>query len=188
MKVKEKKTVRFDALVKQAGQPEQATLWSKPEHDREFMAAVKAHRIVTVVQHNVGTKKDFGLVGFFPKEKATFFVFPKAIDEETKTKVVSIKYDQIAGSKPRGAVQKPRRGTPLAKKAQPRKPNIASQPIHFTFRAVVELTARQIESIDVQARSSSEAAALIQARAPEIVLDPEKAKVTRAVRKPRKLK
>ena len=50
------------------------TLWTKPEQDRDFMRAGKENRVMTVIQHNVGTKKDFGLVGFFPKDKAALLV------------------------------------------------------------------------------------------------------------------
>src|SRR5688500_19776013 len=89
MKVKEKKTVRFAALVEAAGQPEYATLWTKPEQDRDFMRAVKEDRIVTLIQRNVGTKKDYGLVGFFLQKNAGFLVFPRGIEDRKSTRLNS---------------------------------------------------------------------------------------------------
>ena len=62
-------TARFDSLVEESGLPEMATLWVDPEKDQEFMRIVKADRVVTVCQHNIGTKKDFGLVGFSKEKK-----------------------------------------------------------------------------------------------------------------------
>ena len=91
MEVKETKTVRFDALVKELGRPEQVTLWTKPEDDREFMKAVKDGRVVTVIQHNVGTKKDRGVVGFVTAKNAAYLVFPKRIGAATDSRVVGIK-------------------------------------------------------------------------------------------------
>ena len=107
MEVKPKKTIRFDALVKTAGQPIQVTLWTKPEDDLDFMRAVKEKRVVTVIQHNIGTKKDYGLVGFYPQDRATYFIFPKAIDDPDETKIVGIKYDKLATPEPKGAIYKP---------------------------------------------------------------------------------
>ncbi|MGN6386869.1 MAG: hypothetical protein ACTHMT_11585, partial [Verrucomicrobiota bacterium] len=63
--IREKKTVRFAELVKKLGKPEQVVLWSALEDDRDFSKAVKERRVVTVFQQNVGSKKDYGLVGFF---------------------------------------------------------------------------------------------------------------------------
>ena len=62
--IREKKTVRFAELVKKLGKPEQVVLWSALEDDRDFSKAVKARRVVTVFQQNVGSNKDYGLVGF----------------------------------------------------------------------------------------------------------------------------
>jgi hypothetical protein len=91
MNVKQIKTVRFDVLLKQSGKPEQVTLWTRPEEDRDFMKAVHAGRVITLFQHNVGTKKDFGVVGFSPEKNAAFLVFPKTLEPDEGTRVIGIK-------------------------------------------------------------------------------------------------
>src|SRR4051794_33559316 len=107
MSVVPKKTVRFTELVKEVGRPEQVTLWTPPQKDPAFWKAVQQHRVVTVIQRNIGSKKDYGLVGFFQQPLATFLVFDKKITHPDETKVVGIKYDQLRESPPRGGVFKP---------------------------------------------------------------------------------
>jgi hypothetical protein len=68
--------VRFDKLVQKSGAPEAATLWIAPEKDEKFMHAVKTNRVLTIHQEIVGSKRDFGLVGFFKKKNASFLIFP----------------------------------------------------------------------------------------------------------------
>jgi hypothetical protein len=109
MDLKPKKTARFDAVVKASGRPEQLILWTKPQDNRDFMRAVKQNRVVTLIQHNVGTRKDYGLVGFFAREKAGILVFPKPIKEPRETKVVGIKYDRLAKPEPIGPIYKPKK-------------------------------------------------------------------------------
>lgn len=195
MEVKSKKTVRFDALVKESGQPEQVTLWTKPEDDREFMSAVKARRVVTVMQNNVGTKKDFGLVGFYPKDKAAFLAFPKRISEADETKVVGIKYEQLAQPSPNGAIHKPatkkplgipmrKEPAPIHAKSRSRERIPPAAPKLFTFRATIQLHAEQEETVEVEARNSTEAAKLVKTRAAKAHLDLAKAKISTAVSKP----
>ena len=117
MEVKRIKMVRFDALVKESGRPEQVTLWTKPEDNREFMKAVKGGRVVTVIQHNVGTKKDQGMVGFVTAKNAAYLVFPKRIDAATDSRVVGIKYDRVLSETAKGPIFKPKKqgapGIPL---------------------------------------------------------------------------
>jgi hypothetical protein len=107
MEVKPKKTIRFDALTKSAGQPVQVTLWTKPEDDRDFTRATKEKRVATVIQHNVGTKKDYGLIGFYPQDRATYLVFPKSLGLPDETKIIGIKYENLASPEPQGAIYKP---------------------------------------------------------------------------------
>jgi hypothetical protein len=108
VKVKEKKTVRFARLVEECGQPEQVTLWTAPEENRDFTKAVKENRVVTVIHHNVGSKVDYGLVGFVKQPLASFLVFPKTLGYPAETKIIGIKYEQIAESKPKGPLFKSR--------------------------------------------------------------------------------
>ena len=89
------KTVRFAELLKYAGTPRQITLWADPKHDREFTRAVREKRIVTLVQHNVGTKKDYGLIGFKPQPLTVFLLFPKPIPFPAGSKVVGVKYELL---------------------------------------------------------------------------------------------
>lgn len=96
LKVVKAKTVRFSALVESSGKPKQQLLWTAPEKDKAFLKAVEQNRVVTLVQINVGTRKDYGMVGFFPEKRGTFLVFPKSISYATGTKVTGIKYEQIA--------------------------------------------------------------------------------------------
>lgn len=102
------KTVRFDKLIAESGNPEPATLWVEPEKDPDFMKAVKGRRIVTLCQPNVGAKKDFGLIGFSKEKNATYLVFPKKLKPPEDSKVVGIKYEKLADPKPKGAVFHPR--------------------------------------------------------------------------------
>ena len=127
MHVKAKKTLRFDALLETAGQPVQVTLWTKPEDDHSFMRAVKEKRVVTVIQNNIGPKKDYGLVGFYPQDRATYLLFSKPIEEPGETKVVGIKYERLATAEPKGGIYKPptlpdrpkQKASPLTAKAKP---------------------------------------------------------------------
>ena len=104
------KTARFDAVVESAGRPEPVTLWTKPEEDRDFMRAVREKRVVTLVQTNVGTKKDFGVVGFTPRENASYLVFPKTISFPAESKIVGIKYDRLTAASAKGPLYKPKAG------------------------------------------------------------------------------
>jgi hypothetical protein len=87
------KTVRFTQLVQEAGRPELKLLWGSPDQDRDFQRAVKSDRVLTIHQENVGTKKDFGLVGFSSEGHAQYLVFPKPLKRYAGRRVVGIKYD-----------------------------------------------------------------------------------------------
>lgn len=131
MELKRIKTVRFDALVKASGTPEQVTLWTAPEENKAFMKSVGAHRVVTVVQHNVSTAKDYGLVGFVPRPNAMFLVFPRPLPYAEETKVIGIKYDAIAESEPVGPIFKPKGnrkpGIPMQEKPASRERKISRE-------------------------------------------------------------
>src|SRR5688572_32734665 len=108
MQIKPLKTVRFTQLIERAGKPVSVTLWTAPEDDRNFSKAMHEERVLTVIQRNVGPKADYGLVGFFKQPLATYLVFPKKLPYEPETKVVGIKYEQLAEAKPRGPLHKPK--------------------------------------------------------------------------------
>jgi hypothetical protein len=91
----EKKQIRFAKLVEASGRPETATLWTTPKQDRAFAKAIQANRVVTVVQKPTGTKKDFGTVGFHQQAFALYLIFPRAVLEESGTRVIGIDYKLI---------------------------------------------------------------------------------------------
>jgi hypothetical protein len=98
-------------VVKAAGQPHVVTLWTRPEDDRDFMAAVRANRVLTVRQETTGTHKDHGEVGFLREAQASnlYLVFPKSLKDFEGKRVVGIKYDLLAEPEPRGPVAMTRR-------------------------------------------------------------------------------
>src|SRR5688572_2735334 len=106
MEVKKLRTVRLAQLISASGQPEEVTLWTKPDDNPDFKRAVKQKRVMTVIQRNVGTKKDFGLIGFFAKPKAAFWVFPRSLEPSPETKVIGIDYEKLATAKSNGPVFK----------------------------------------------------------------------------------
>jgi hypothetical protein len=90
------KQVRFAQLVKAAGMPYAATLWTEPGKDPEFKKAIKENRVVTVRNVNVGTKKDRGVVGFLQGPNATYLIFPKALPMAEGTGVIGLKFEDLA--------------------------------------------------------------------------------------------
>lgn len=122
------KTVRFAELVAKAGEPESYQLWVPAAMDPVFRRAVKDHRVLTVHQENVGTKKDFGVVGFHEEPQAQFLVFPKSIREFVGRRVVGVKYELLAPDS-RPAVQRPAPApTHDAKRARSSKAKAAPRP------------------------------------------------------------
>jgi hypothetical protein len=198
MREKERKSVRFDALVKKSGQPEQATLWTKPDEDRDFMKAVKGGRVVTVTQHNVGTKKDFGVVGFHPEKNAAYLVFPKTLEPDEETKVIGIKYERVAPGTPRGPIFKPKKqGVPGIPMREERRNQVDSdepkalektkkEPVLLKFVATVVIEATQSVEIEVKAKNKTEAARILKECAAELKINPEQSTVRRVVKSVKK--
>src|SRR6266480_2321252 len=89
------RTVRFSDLIEHSGPAHQVTLWSDPKSDKTFTQAVEENRVITITLHNVGTRKDFGVVGFDPKPSATYIVFAKPLSVAKGTKVIGVKYDLL---------------------------------------------------------------------------------------------
>lgn len=89
------KIVRFTQVVAKSGEPEPYALWSAPEKDRHFQAALHAHRVMSVHQANVGSQKDFGEVGFSEAEKGVLLIFPKSLKSFEGLRVVGVKYDLL---------------------------------------------------------------------------------------------
>lgn len=89
------KTVRFTKIVEKLGTPEPYTLWLPPEKDRDFQAAIKAHRVMTVHQENTGNATDFGEIGFAKDVQGSFLLFPKSLKRYEGRRVVGVKYDLL---------------------------------------------------------------------------------------------
>ncbi len=157
----EVKTVRFTALVQAGGQPKVVTLWSSPEQNHEFMKAVRENRVLTVFQPSVGTKKDFGMVGFIRKRQVSYFVFPRALPYAEGTKIIGIKYEQIQVPETHERL----RPAPVSKSAKPKKrfsPALikpAPPPARKKFRIQIRLTATIDMSMDVEAENEKAARA-----------------------------
>ena len=111
------KSVRFSIVVARSGKPEPYTLWSDPKKDPEFQRAVKASRVMSVHQESVGSKADYGTVGFKGDRQAQLLVFPKSLKPFDGRRVVGVKYDML--DQPPAA---PKSEKPLQKLA-PRKPS-----------------------------------------------------------------
>ena len=86
------KTIRFGDLVRTSGRPHTLALWSGPKKNPELQKAIRARRIMTVHQENVGTKRDFGLVGFHPDPLSSYLVFPRRLQAKVGERVVGINY------------------------------------------------------------------------------------------------
>ncbi|MGZ8937993.1 MAG: hypothetical protein ACXW32_02150 [Limisphaerales bacterium] len=139
------------------------------------------------------------MVGFFPKNKAAFLIFPKAIAEPEETKVVGIKYERLAPSSPKGPIHKPTTNRPVGirkseRGARPvrtneteKKHRPVSEPKLFRFRALIQIHATQEETIELEARTSIEAEKLIKARSSKMVFDPAKAKITRSAQRTKRI-
>lgn len=90
-----------------------------PAKDRTFQAALKAQRVMTVFQEAIGTKTDWGEIGFQPGRNRQFLVFPKSLRAFAGRSVVGIKYDLLASTE----VPKNKRApVPRARKAKPKAP------------------------------------------------------------------
>lgn len=206
------KTVRFDALVESSGRPEPVTLWTKPEDDRDFMRAVREKRVATLVQTNVGTKKDFGVVGFQQEENASYLVFPKAISYPAESKIVGIKYERLTPASAKGLLYKPKPaakpGIPMREKRRflldDEAPQAAKHEAEVRatsreatrekakkpervktrkFAATVVLTAVQKVKIAVEAESSAAAEKTLRSAAAKVEMDLTEAKITRTIKK-----
>jgi hypothetical protein len=145
--VPQAKTLRFAALVEKSGAPEIVTLWQDPESDKAFSKAIKENRVLTVKQPPTGTRKDFGVIGFFREVNASYFVFPKTLSYAEGTKVIGIKYELAQTSEPPDPIRAPirperrERVAPRSKErfdhARKSAPAPAPKPRRPTFRVQV---------------------------------------------------
>jgi hypothetical protein len=89
------KFVRFEKLVEMAGRPQLHLVLADPKKDRVLQGAVKAGRVVTVHQPAVGTKADYGAVGFDPGPARQFLIFPRSLARFKARRIVGIKYERL---------------------------------------------------------------------------------------------
>jgi hypothetical protein len=153
------KTVRFAQLVKAAGKPYVATLWTQPKSDRHFTRAVRENRVMTVHQTIGSGKKDFGVVGFHEDKNVSYFVFPKRLRAQPETQVVGIKYDMLAPE----PVADPLTRVPVARRrgrVREQVTTVSEVPIQIEetqFSAIVKRTAVWERLITVRAANKTEA-------------------------------
>ena len=112
------KTARFTEVVKKSGKPVSHLVLMAPGKDRPLQAAIKAGRVMTIVQSTVGTKTDRGEIGFEPGPNRQFLVFPKSLKPFAGREVIGIKYDLLSSPE----VPKSQRAAP------PRAPRKAKTP------------------------------------------------------------
>jgi hypothetical protein len=93
------KTVRFAQVIAKSGKPETHPLWTSPDKDPVFKAALESHRIMTVHQNTVGSIADHGVVGYDEDAQGTLLIFPRSIKSFANRRVVGIKYDQLVEPK-----------------------------------------------------------------------------------------
>lgn len=113
------KTVRFTQVVARCGAPELHPLWTAPEDDAQFQRAVKAGRVMTLEQVNVGSRRDRGVIGYAPGEHAQFLIFPKSLKPFAGREVVGVKYELLREP----AVKEPYHA-PAAKARKPARPEL----------------------------------------------------------------
>jgi hypothetical protein len=105
-------TVRFSEIVKIAGEPDVHLLLTDPAQDTRLKKAVSAHRVMTIHQTTVGTKRDYGTVGFVKGATGQFLIFPKSIGAYEGRTVVGIKYDLLKHIPDATVHQRPHRKPP----------------------------------------------------------------------------
>jgi hypothetical protein len=106
------KQIRFAKLVETSGRPHAATLWvDDPDKDPEFKKAIEENRVVTLHQINVGTKKDYGHIGFHKGPHSNYLIFPKALSMDVGTRVIGVKYEELADASVKDTVKSRRAST-----------------------------------------------------------------------------
>jgi hypothetical protein len=93
-------TVRFVKVVQQSGKPEPYTLWLPPAKDAAFQRALRESRVMTLHQETVGTKKDYGLVGFVEGKGKSLLIFPRSLEAFRGKRVIAVKYDLLEEAPP----------------------------------------------------------------------------------------
>src|ERR1041384_642030 len=165
-------TVRFTAVVEKCGKPEAVTLWGQP--DKNFMDAVRHKRVMTVTIQTVGTKAEFGVVGFHPAKNVSYLVFPKSLAEFEGKRVVGIKYDLLEGGRAMG------QPTPPARRVKEKIVKPAPPP-SLHFRLTIRLTATVEVTKEIEAENRLRAKEKAEEMAREEPIDLSHAEVDRKI-------
>ena len=194
--------VRFSDLVKHFDPAQLMTLWSDPKTDKSFMRAVAENRVITITLHNVGTRKDFGIVGFDPKPSATWVVFAKPLSAATGTKVIGVKYElleeppvkdpvSLSSSQPSRKVGP---ATPKPDKAVFERTNTDKKVIACPapkppqkFKVAISVTTKSQVEKEIEAENAKEARALALEEMKKEPVDLASAAITRRVISAKKL-
>lgn len=141
------KNVRFAQVVEKSGAPEPYLVLMDPKKDRTLRVAVKAQRVMTVMQETVGAKADRGEVGFHPGPHRQFLVFPKSLRAFANRAVIGIKYELLSStdvpkskraSSPRPLKKSKPKATPPAKVRREKTPDASSNSKVVAFRPPAE--------------------------------------------------
>jgi hypothetical protein len=170
-------TGKFADVVKKVGAPEQQTLWTAPQDDKAFMRAVKEGRVMTVNRENVGTKKDFGLIGFHKRPTGLYLVFPRPLKEFAGKRIVGIDYDLIRQPEVKDPFVPEPRSAPKERKGKAKKKQPKSLPL---FTASIRFVATSETEIVVEAANAKSARKKIEEQSSE-PLDWSKADVKRTI-------
>jgi mannose-6-phosphate isomerase-like protein (cupin superfamily) len=91
------KTVRFNDVLNQAGEPDVHLLWIDPDKDKSLQKAVRERRVMTLHQFQ-GGKSDYAVVGFEKGVPGQILIFPKSLKPFEGRKVIAIKYELLKSS------------------------------------------------------------------------------------------
>ena len=118
------------------------------------MKAVKANRVLTIVQSPASKKTDFGEIGFHQQPHSAYFIFPKPLSAK-EGKVIGIKYDLVEQSEPKDPVSVVDPKLP-AKSSRVKPPPLKNKlPVEKTFEVQVRWIGET--NISVKARTAEEA-------------------------------
>jgi hypothetical protein len=173
------KTIRFSDLVHNSGRPQFVTLWTAPEKDARMSHAMKANRVLTVIEEP--GQRPHGLLGLHPGPHSLFLIFPRPLALDPQGRVVGMNYalaeqpqvkDPVVVPEPRPKSKPPQtaKHKPLLEPAEPPPP---PKPVKKTFTVRLRRTAtieetRQLEAGD---RAEAERQALEEARAEDFDLN-----------------
>jgi hypothetical protein len=181
MKASQTGTARFAKVVETAGKPQIVSLWTKPERDKHFMAAVRQNRVMTIKQETVGSAQDFGTVGFIREKNVSYLIFPSSLDGFEGHRIVGVKYDLVETPKPVGRVIKPEAMPRAAGKGKLRPAEWKPEPQRvaegiadahgkrtFTVTIQFSATAHVRETVDARSKKEAKELGLQQAVMPDL--------------------